>query len=112
MPIRNPFRRAGAPEQADDALRIAPENGFKNAPVSGTQPLQLKDPAEYKLSGETPSPCVLRAVHCVNRRLLLRIEINDSGVYLPVSASHMPSCWIRPDERIVVPEVLLLRQQC
>ncbi|KAH7388676.1 hypothetical protein BKA66DRAFT_55553 [Pyrenochaeta sp. MPI-SDFR-AT-0127] len=71
MPIRNPFRRAGVPEQVDDAQRTAPENGFKNTAVSGTPPLQLKDSAEYKLS-----------------------EINDSGVYLPPSPhQEKPTFW-------------------
>ncbi|OSS49790.1 hypothetical protein B5807_06233 [Epicoccum nigrum] len=59
MPIRNPFRRA--PEATDEAQRNAPDNEFKNTAVTGAQPQQIKDPAEYKLS-----------------------EINDSGVYLPV----------------------------
>ena len=54
MPIRNPFRRAGVPEPVDEAQRSAPENGFKNTAVSGATPLQIKDPTEYKLSGETP----------------------------------------------------------
>jgi hypothetical protein len=61
MPIRNPFRRAGAPEVVDEGQRNAAENGFTDTTVSGAKPLQIKDPAEYKLS-----------------------EINDSGVYLPV----------------------------
>ncbi|CAN9154672.1 unnamed protein product [Alternaria alternata] len=52
MPIRNPFRRAGVPEAADEAQRSAPENGFKSTAVSGATPLQVKDPVEYKLSGE------------------------------------------------------------
>ncbi|RAR09398.1 Family 51 glycoside hydrolase [Stemphylium lycopersici] len=50
MPIRNPFRRAGPPEQVDETQRSAPENGFKSTAVSGATPLQVKDPAEYKLS--------------------------------------------------------------
>ena len=52
MPIRNPFRRAGVPEAVDEAQRSAPENGFKSTAVSGATPLQVKDPVEYKLSGE------------------------------------------------------------
>jgi hypothetical protein len=55
MPIRNPFRRAGVPEPVDEAQRSAPENGFKSTAVSGATPLQIKDPIEYKLSGEIPS---------------------------------------------------------
>lgn len=71
MPIRNPFRRAGVPEAADEAQRSAPENGFKSTAVSGVTPLQVKDPVEYKLS-----------------------EINDSGVYLPPSPQHeKPTFW-------------------
>lgn len=49
MPIRNPFRRA--PEATDEAQRNAPDNEFKNTAVTGAQPLQIKDSAEYKLSG-------------------------------------------------------------
>jgi len=71
MPIRNPFRRAGVPEAADEAQRSAPENGFKSTAVSGATPLQVKDPVEYKLS-----------------------EINDSGVYLPPSPQQeKPTFW-------------------
>jgi hypothetical protein len=55
MPIRNPFRRAGVPEAIDETQRSAPENGFKSTAVSGVTPLQTKDPAEYKLSGEISS---------------------------------------------------------
>jgi len=54
MPIRNPFRRAGAPETLDDDPRIASERGTQGPP--GTKPLQIKDPAEYKLSGK---PCAI-----------------------------------------------------
>jgi len=61
MPIRNPFRRAGAPEIVDDSQRNAAENGFKDTTVSGAKPLAIKDPAEYKLSGEAPSTCAGRA---------------------------------------------------
>jgi hypothetical protein len=61
MPIRNPFRRAGAPEIADENQRNAAENGFKDTTVSGAKPLAIKDPAEYKLSGEAPSLCAGRA---------------------------------------------------
>jgi hypothetical protein len=57
MPIRNPFRRAGAPEVVDESQRNAAENGFKDTTVSGAKPLQVKDPAEYKLSGEISSAC-------------------------------------------------------
>jgi hypothetical protein len=68
MPIRNPFRRAGVPEHVDEAQRSAPENGFRSTAVSGATPLQIKDPTEYKLSGETPMPTT-RGLHRVNRRL-------------------------------------------
>jgi hypothetical protein len=54
MPIRNPFRRAGVPEAVDENQRNAAENGFKDTTVSGAKPLTIKDPAEYKLSGEPP----------------------------------------------------------
>jgi hypothetical protein len=57
MPIRNPFRRAGAPEATDDSQRNAAENGFKDATVSGAKPLQMPDSAEYKLSGEPLFVC-------------------------------------------------------
>lgn len=52
MPIRNPFRRA--PEATDETPRNVTDNEFKNTAVSGAQPLQIKDSAEYKLSGELP----------------------------------------------------------
>lgn len=62
MPIRNPFRRAGAPETVDESQRNAAENGFNDTAVSGAKPLQIKDPAEYKLSGEAAPICA--EVHC------------------------------------------------
>jgi hypothetical protein len=74
MPIRNPFRRVGVPEPVDEAQRSAPENGFKSTAVSGATPLQIKDPIEYKLSGETPfqrETATMRGLHRVNGRLLL-----------------------------------------
>jgi hypothetical protein len=74
MPIRNPFRRAGVPEPVDEAQGSAPENGFKSTAVSGATPLQIKDPIEYKLSGETPlrrETSTMRGLHRVNGRLLL-----------------------------------------
>lgn len=67
MPIRNPFRRAGAPDQTEDAQRNAPENGFKDTTVSGAKPLQIKDPIEYKLSGENSRRARLRVhTHSTN----------------------------------------------
>jgi hypothetical protein len=65
MPIRNPFRRAGAPEVVEEGQRNAAENGFKDTSVSGAKPLQIKDPAEYKLSGEAAPICA--EVHCALR---------------------------------------------
>ncbi|PVH96425.1 hypothetical protein DM02DRAFT_119561 [Periconia macrospinosa] len=72
MPIRNPFRRAGAADMLED--RPAAERGTQvsvNTTSTGAKPLQAKEPAEYKLS-----------------------EINDSGVYLPPSPTQeKPSFW-------------------
>ena len=63
MPIRNPFRRAGAPDQIDETQRTAPENGFKDTTVSGAKPMQIKDPIEYKLSGKTRPACAQECMH-------------------------------------------------
>ncbi|CAI6246149.1 unnamed protein product [Periconia digitata] len=72
MPIRNPFRRAGAADLLED--RPAAERASQidiNTASTGAKPLQNKEPAEYKLS-----------------------EINDSGVYLPPSPTQeKPSFW-------------------
>jgi hypothetical protein len=76
MPIRNPFRRAGLSDQPDDAHRNTPENEFKSTTLSGATPLQVKDPAEYKLS-----------------------EINDSGVYLPVRPDPQTHMALMPHAR-------------
>jgi hypothetical protein len=65
MPIRNPFRRAGAPEVVEEGQRTSAENGFKDTTVSGAKPLHIKDPAEYKLSGEAGPICA--EVHCAPR---------------------------------------------
>lgn len=70
MPIRNPFRRAGAPEAISENPQNAAENGFKDTSVSGAKPLQLKDPAEYKLSGEalsTSNACACNIRRCSGR---------------------------------------------
>jgi hypothetical protein len=111
MPIRNPFRRAGAAEVVDESQRSAAENGFKDTTVSGAKPLQVKDPAEYKLSGEAEPICA--AVHCLLRcrierigRLQVETEINDSGVYLPVRHSPMPRYQMRADSRIAAPMIV------
>lgn len=87
MPIRNPFRRA--PEATEEAQRIATDNGFKNTAVSGAQPLQTKDSTEYKLSGEIPRASAKAVANSAShvRALTVALEINDSGVYLPVSCS-------------------------
>ncbi|KAF9740578.1 hypothetical protein PMIN06_000303 [Paraphaeosphaeria minitans] len=61
MPIRNPFRRTTGVEVVDEA---------KPADGTATKPVQIKEPAEYKLS-----------------------EINDSGVYLPPSPTEKPTFW-------------------
>lgn len=52
MPLRNPFRRAGGVEVLDDSQRPAAERGAQNTAVAGSRPLQIKEPAEYKLSGK------------------------------------------------------------
>ncbi|KAF2204613.1 hypothetical protein GQ43DRAFT_141274 [Delitschia confertaspora ATCC 74209] len=62
MPIRNLFRRAGGADTLDEAQRSTERSLSRNG-ANGRNPLDIKQPAEYKLS-----------------------EINDSGVYLPVRA--------------------------
>jgi hypothetical protein len=52
MPIRNPFRRAGGAETLDGS-RNGAERGFSNTSGGGTKPLDIKEPIEYKLSGES-----------------------------------------------------------
>ncbi|KAK7511576.1 uncharacterized protein IWZ02DRAFT_25215 [Phyllosticta citriasiana] len=64
MPIRNPFRRTpGSLDVADENQRPnGAATGFQHEKAVGVKPIDIKEPAEYKLS-----------------------EINDSGVYLPPS---------------------------
>lgn len=85
MPIRNPFRRAPGAEAAD--APNASDNGFNNAAVSGAKPLEIKDTTEYKLSGKTirehPRATLVRCA-AFWQALTFALEINDSGVYLPV----------------------------
>lgn len=69
MPIRNPFRRAGGAETLEDA-RSGAERGFFNSPGSGSKPVEIKEPTEYKLS-----------------------EIDDNGAYLPPSPPERPGFW-------------------
>lgn len=54
MPIRNPFRRAPGAEATEETQRNGADSGFKDTAVSGAKPLEIKDSAEYKLSGKTP----------------------------------------------------------
>lgn len=51
MPIRNPFRRTGGPEVVDDAQRAAADRASQKTPVAGTKPIEVTEPAEYKLCG-------------------------------------------------------------
>ena len=51
MPIRNPFRKNAAGVEP----AVAPQDpaaGFRETTTSAAQPIDVKDPAEYKLSGE------------------------------------------------------------
>ncbi|KAF2003294.1 hypothetical protein P154DRAFT_429360 [Amniculicola lignicola CBS 123094] len=72
MPIRNPFRRAGGVEPVDDGQRTPADHTSQKNAVLGLNPLETKEPTEYKLSA----------------------EINDSGVYLPPSpTTEKPTFW-------------------
>ena len=53
MPIRNPFRRApGALDVGDENQRpTGAPGGFQRAKAVGVKPIDIKEPAEYKLSG-------------------------------------------------------------
>jgi len=94
MPIRNPFKRGTA--GLDTTEEIPPNslenagNGFQKTNVVGAKPIDIKEPVEYKLSGKIVLDSC-RGVPRMNQRLLLT-EINDSGVFLPVSyAQHRRS---------------------
>lgn len=52
MPIRNPFRRAGAADTADDPQR--PSSAAASS--AAAKPIQITDPAEYKLCGTSGCP--------------------------------------------------------
>ncbi|KAK5006975.1 hypothetical protein LTR39_005522 [Cryomyces antarcticus] len=86
MPIRNPFRKVVGGVEADENARptsrggaAAPDRGSQKTDVVGSKPTSAvninKEPTEYKLS-----------------------EINDSGVYLPVSAHHSEDIRTSRDE--------------
>jgi len=65
MPIRNPFKKAQTAQEIYEQNRRdrnSADKGFEEANVQGSKPVEIKEPAEYKLS-----------------------DINDSGVYLPPS---------------------------
>ena len=53
MPIRNPFKKSATAFEVQDpnTLRDATEKGFQQVNVTGTKPVDIKEPAEYKLSG-------------------------------------------------------------
>ena len=93
MPIRNPFKRgAGGLDTTEEIPPNSLENagnGFQKTNVVGAKPIDIKEPVEYKLSGKTAFPVAVlyscRGVPRMNQRLLLT-EINDSGVFLPVSS--------------------------
>lgn len=112
MPIRNPFRRAPGAEAAEEAQRAGADNGFKNTAVSGAKPLDIKETAEYKLSGKTirrhPRARSQDASHGYG--LTLALEINDSGVYLPVRCAFLGPEQLRLqcDYESLVPSQLVL----
>ncbi|KAF2276088.1 uncharacterized protein EI97DRAFT_473979 [Westerdykella ornata] len=70
MPLRFPFRRAGATDPVLGDQQGAVERGFEKTPVTGSRPKDIKEPVEYKLS-----------------------EINDGGVFLPPSPIEKPTFW-------------------
>ena len=94
MPIRNPFRRAPGAEALDDGQRDAAERGFQNTAIGGPRPIEIKEPTEYKLSGKSPwnaphEPFGQRGSHACEPALTGRLEISDSGVYLPVRPMNL-----------------------
>lgn len=63
MPIRNPFKRGTAGLETTeglppDTLEYA-SNGFQKTNVVGAKPIDIKEPAEYKLSGKRALPAVV-----------------------------------------------------
>jgi hypothetical protein len=69
MPIRFPFRRAGP---ADANQPNTAESKFENTAVSGTKPKDIKEPVEYKLSGEhLPLPSVVPPFNAALRTVAL-----------------------------------------
>ncbi|KAI9819830.1 MAG: hypothetical protein M1827_006399 [Pycnora praestabilis] len=119
MPIRNPFRKAGATtlesyqdENNKPTSYNGRDSGFEETEVAGAKPSSALDirnnkdeSNEYKLSGESPVPASasLRSklkygyekYGEVNTMLFVHIVVNDSGVYLPPSPPEKKSFWRR-----------------
>jgi hypothetical protein len=65
MPMRFPFRRAGASEPLGSTQQSAADSKFEKAPVAGTKPRDVKEPVEYKLSGMRFPRAALRIMHAL-----------------------------------------------
>lgn len=62
MPIRNPFKRAPgdvAIHDENQPPRSAADSGFQSIKVTGSNPVEIKEPMEFKLSGMTPGPALI-----------------------------------------------------
>lgn len=56
MPIRNfnPFKKAPTAQdlyEQNNGIRSSTEKGFQDASVKAANPIEIKEPTEYKLSG-------------------------------------------------------------
>lgn len=56
MPIRNPFSRRGAGEtegihEVPTISQAGSDASFQQTKVTGSRPVEIKDPVEFKLSG-------------------------------------------------------------
>lgn len=73
MPIRNPFRRTAGAEVVDEQQRNPADRGFQNTTVGGAKPIQVKEPAEFKLSGMEPIvSSSLSAAHMMEYAIAMR----------------------------------------
>jgi hypothetical protein len=59
MPLRNfnPFKKALTAHEIyeqNNNIRTSTDKGFQDASVKGSPPIEIKEPAEYKLSGMRP----------------------------------------------------------
>lgn len=83
MPIRNPFKRGAGETESSEDVRALSRNGsdtsFQQTKVTGSRPVEIKEPVEYKLSGMFLAMHMPQSRHRRRRPLHVRAEYLTFG---------------------------------